>query len=56
MPKTYLVYATEMVYYQIKGEADSKEEAPEKVLDGEYFAHEAIDGENFEILEITEDL
>jgi hypothetical protein len=54
MPK-YFVYATEKVCYQIKVEANSEEEAHKKVMDGEYFAHEAIDGEDFNIFEIEEE-
>jgi len=54
MPK-YFVYATEKVYYQIKVEANSEEEARQKVMDGDYSAHEAIDGEDFNIFEIEEE-
>jgi len=54
MPK-YNVYATEKVWYQIKVNAKTKEEARQMVMDGNYSSHEAIDGEDFNILEIEEE-
>jgi hypothetical protein len=56
MKKTFNVYATEKVWYQIKVTASTEEEAREMVMDGNYSSHDAIDGENFNILEIAEEV
>jgi hypothetical protein len=51
----YNVYATEKVWYQIKVIANTEEEARQMVMDGNYSSYEAIDGENFNILEIEKE-
>jgi hypothetical protein len=56
MKKTFNVYATEKVWYQIKVNAETEAEAKEMVADGNYSSFETIDGEDFNILEIAEEV
>ena len=56
MKKTFNVYATENVWYQIKVTANTEEEAREMVMDGNYSSYDAIDSDNFCIFEIAEEV
>jgi hypothetical protein len=53
--KTYSIYATEKVWYEIKLNAKTEEEAREMVMDGNYLSYETFDGEDFKIIEIKEE-
>jgi uncharacterized protein with FMN-binding domain len=55
MPNFYIAYATSKVYHQIKVVADSEEHAKKEIADGNYFAWDDIDSEDFEIEEVIFD-
>lgn len=50
----YLIEASEKVYYAIEVEANSKEEARNKILKGEVQIDEAKDSSDFEIDNVEE--
>lgn len=50
----YWVYSSEMVYYITAVEADSKEEAVEKVENGDVELGEPTDGDAWEITDVVE--
>jgi hypothetical protein len=55
MPKIYTAYASATIYYQIKTIANSEEEARENIANNEYSQWDAIDEDNFQIDEISEE-
>jgi hypothetical protein len=55
MPKIYTTYASATIYYQIKTIADSEEEARDNINNNEYSQWDAIDEDNFQIDEISEE-
>ena len=54
MSKIYTVYATEKAYYQIRVEAESKEDAIQQINEGNFSSWETIDGDDFKIDEVEE--
>jgi hypothetical protein len=55
MPKIYTIYASATIYYQIKTIADSEKEARDNINNNEYSQWDAIDEDNFQIDEISEE-
>ena len=55
MSNFYIAYATSKVYHQIKVVAESEEDAKRLIADGNYYAWEELDDEDFQIHEVVFD-
>lgn len=55
MSNFYIIYATSTVHHEIKVIAESEEEAKQFALEGDYYAWDDIDSDNFQIHEVNFD-